>query len=128
MDAATKRRLLLAEDDPRLSELLKFQFAQDGFEVFHAVDGMTALDLVRREKPDLVISDVMLPRMDGFKLCRLVKFDEALKRIPFVFMTARTQDKDRETAMQAGADAYLTKPVKYQELLATVRRHIAATA
>jgi len=121
---AARRRILITEDDPALAEMLRWLFSKEGFEVLHAIDGISALALARQERPDLILSDVMLPKMDGFKFCRLVKFDADLKRIPFIFLTARTQDKDRETAMQAGADAYLTKPMQNQALIAEVRKRL----
>ena len=120
-----RKRVLLVEDDPALAEITKWLLTRDGLEVLHAADGMAALDLIRRERPNLILSDVMLPKMDGYKLCRLVKFDADLRAIPFVFLTARTQDKDRETAMAAGADAYFTKPMKNDALLLMVRKHLA---
>ena len=118
------KKILLAEDDPAMAELLKHVFTQEGFQVVHAKDGMAALALIRQEVPHLILSDVMLPRMDGFKLCRLVKFDSTLRHIPYLFLTARTEDRDRETAMQAGANAYVTKPIQNQALVALVRKHL----
>lgn len=120
----TRTRILVAEDDPALAEMLKWLLAREGFDPLHAADGMSALAMVRQEKPALILSDVMLPRMDGFKLCRLIKFDAELKHIPFVFLTARTQDKDRETALQAGADEYVTKPIPNADLVKMVRKHL----
>ena len=119
-----RKRVLLVEDDPALAEVMKWILARDGLEVLHAADGMAALDLARREHPNLILSDVMLPKMDGFKLCRLLKFDADLKGTPFVFLTARTQDKDRETAKQAGADEFVTKPIANQELVALLRKRL----
>ncbi len=120
-----RTRILLAEDDPALAEMLKWLLTREGFEPLHAADGMSALAMVRQERPALVLSDVMLPKMDGFKLCRLIKFDAELKHIPFIFLTARTQDKDRETAQQAGADEYVTKPIPNAELIKVIRKHLA---
>ena len=123
-DQPKPRVILLVEDDPPLAEIMRWTLAKDGFEVLLAGDGMAALALARERRPDLILSDVMLPKMDGFKLCRLVKFDAELKHIPFVFLTARTQDKDRETAKLAGADEYVTKPIPNQEIVKLVRKHL----
>lgn len=123
-DLPAPKRILLAEDDPAMAELLKHVLGKEGFEVLHAKDGMEALTMIREKTPHLILSDVMLPRMDGFKLCRLVKFDQSLRHIPYLFLTARTEEKDRETAMQAGANAYVTKPIQNQALVALVRKHL----
>lgn len=122
---AGKPRILLAEDDPALAEMLKWLLTKEGFETLHAADGLTALNLARQHRPNLILSDVMLPKMDGFKLCRFIKFDAELKGIPFVFLTARTQDKDKETAREAGANAYITKPIPNAELVKAVRQYLA---
>ena len=118
------KRILLAEDDPAMGELLKHVLGQEGFQVMLAKDGMAALSMIREQVPHLILSDVMLPKMDGFKLCRLIKFDSALRHIPYIFLTARTEDRDRETAMQAGANAYVTKPIQNQALVALIRKHL----
>ncbi len=123
-DQPKPRVILLVEDDPPLAEIMRWTLAKDGFEVLLAGDGMAALALARERRPDLILSDVMLPKMDGFKLCRLLKFDAELKGIPFIFLTGRTQEKDRETARQAGADDYLVKPFPNDALVALVRKHL----
>jgi DNA-binding response OmpR family regulator len=90
--------------------------------VIEAADGATGLDLARTLKPDLIILDVMLPKMEGYKVARLLKFDEKYRKIPIIMLTARSQQSDRETGLSVGADAYMTKPFKPEELLATMTR------
>jgi CheY-like chemotaxis protein len=116
--------ILLAEDNPALAEMLTWLLDREGFETLHAADGMSALAMARQGKPALILSDVTLPRMDGFTLCRMIKSDARLTRIPFVFLTARTQESDRETALKAGADEYVTKPIPNADLVKMIRKHL----
>ena len=88
-----------------------------GFEVLAAYDGQEGLDKARKEKPDLIILDLMLPKIDGFKVCRMLKFDEKYKKIPIILFTVRAQESDKQTAAEVCADAYITKPFEPQVLL-----------
>jgi DNA-binding response OmpR family regulator len=85
-----------------------------------AYDGFRALDRARKEKPDLIILDVMLPGLNGYKICRLLKFDEQYKHIPIIMLTAEAQEKDRLVGEEAGADFYMTKPFAADKLIAKV--------
>ncbi|MBI5699555.1 response regulator [Candidatus Saganbacteria bacterium] len=92
-----------------------------GFEVKVEANGMSGLKTARAWKPDLMILDIMLPEMDGYKVARLLKFDEVYKNIPIIMLTARTQDTDRQKGKEAGADAYITKPYEPEELMAKIK-------
>ncbi|MBI5400132.1 response regulator [Candidatus Saganbacteria bacterium] len=115
------RKILLIEDEAAMSEAIKLRLEANGFTVIAAFDGQEGLTKARQEKPDLIILDVMLPKMDGFVVCRMLKFDEKYARIPIIMLTARTQSKDIEQGKEMGADAYMTKPFKSEELLKKIR-------
>lgn len=115
-----RRKILLVDDEPELLEMLKLRLEANNFEVLTASDGHAALGIVRRTRPDIVILDIMLPKLDGFKVCRLFKFDARYKSIPVILLTARVRESDRKTASEVGADAFITKPFEPQALLANI--------
>lgn len=102
-------------------EMVSMRLQANGYEVLSAADGQQALDKARSEKPDLIILDLMLPKMDGYKVCRMLKFDEKYRHIPIILFTARAQDSDRKVGKEVGADAYLTKPFEPKILLETIK-------
>jgi len=112
-----KKRILLIEDEVDMIYALTLQLEAVHYEVLSAVDGQVGLDMARKEKPDLIVLDLMLPRMDGYKICRMLKFDEKYKKIPIIMFTARAQDQDKKLGQEVGADAYITKPFDSQVLL-----------
>ncbi len=115
-----KKRILIVEDEPAIRAILHKRLEANGYEVMDAEDGEEGLALARREKPDLILLDLMLPKRDGYSVCRLLKFDQRYRHIPVVMLTARAQEKDRKLGQQTGADAYVTKPFDAGELLAIV--------
>ncbi len=112
-----KKKILLVDDEPDLVQLVSLRLQAAGYEVEVAYDGQQALDQVKKVRPDLIILDLMLPKFDGYKVCRLLKFDERTSRIPILIFTARAQVEDVTLASECGADAYLTKPFDAQTLL-----------
>ena len=119
-------RILIAEDEPYILKMLDFRLKALGHEIIEAVDGGQALDLASKEKPDLVLLDVMMPVMDGFQVLRKLKSQEETKRIPVIMLTAKGQEKDIVTGLEAGATDYVTKPFSFAELIARVNRAIAS--
>jgi len=113
----SKKRILLIEDETDMVYALTLQLEAIDYEVLSATDGQTGLDMARKENPDLIILDLMLPKMDGYKICRMLKFDERYKKIPIIMFTARVQDQDKKLGQEVGADAYVTKPFDSKELL-----------
>ena len=99
---------------------VKMQLEANDFRVLTAKDGQEGLDKARKDKPDLIILDLMLPRIDGYKVCRMLKFDEKYKGIPIIIYTARAQAADEKLGYEVGADAYLTKPFDPKKLLAKI--------
>ena len=106
----TKPRILIVDDEPDLLTVLRFGLEAAGFEVLQASDGEQALALARQHLPDLMILDLMLPRMDGYKVCRALKIDERYRRIPIFILSARSGETDRRLAVELGADEVPTKP------------------
>jgi len=112
-----KKRILLIEDEVDMVYAVTLQLEAVNYEVLSVTDGQAGLDMARKEKPDLIILDLMLPKMDGYKVCRMLKFDERYKKIPIIMFTARVQDQDKELGQEVGADAYITKPFDSKALL-----------
>jgi len=115
------QRILVVDDDRQIVRLLRAYLEQDGFQVFRAYDGEQALHILRREKPDLMILDLMLPEKDGWELTRLIRSDSSLKHTPLIMLTARSEEADRVIGLELGADDYVTKPFSPREVAARVR-------
>ena len=110
--------ILLIEDETTLAETLRYNLEREGYTVLQAADGVQGLDLARRENPDLLILDVMLPRLDGFSVCRILRQESDT---PIIMLTARQDEVDRIAGLELGADDYVSKPFSLGELLARVR-------
>jgi len=110
--------ILLVEDEPTLSETLRYNLEREGYTVLAAGDGVRGLELARREQPDLLILDIMLPRLDGFSVCRILRQESD---VPILMLTARQDEVDRIAGLELGADDYVAKPFSLGELLARVR-------
>ena len=115
------KRILVVDDDPDVAKLLSLLLTGEGFVVSQALDGQEALDKARQEKPDLLILDVMLPKIDGYKVARLLKFDEKFSQIPIIMLTAKIQERDRDLGIEMGADEYINKPFDNEELIVKVK-------
>jgi two-component system alkaline phosphatase synthesis response regulator PhoP len=112
------KRVLVVDDDAKTVQLVKMYLSRDGYQVIAAYDGVEALRLAREAHPDLIVLDLMLPGMDGFEVCRLVRCQS---EVPIIMLTARTTDEDKLTGLGLGADDYVTKPFSPRELAARVR-------
>ena len=119
-DAPRRSTILIVDDEPFNVDYLEQTLADLGYKTMSAANGQEALDKVAAEAPDLILLDVMMPRMDGFTVCRLLKAQEETRLIPIVIMTALDARTDRITGIQAGADDFLTKPVDEAELVARI--------
>ncbi len=115
------KKILLVEDEADLVELMKLRFEANGYSVISAGDGPEGLDKAKREKPDIIILDIMLPKMDGYKVCGLLKRDARYAKIPIILFTAKAQESDRQMGEEAAADMYITKPFDPVVLLAKIR-------
>ena len=116
-----KKKILVIEDEPDFSKAIQILLEASGFDVFSAYSGKEGLAMAKDIFPDLIILDVMLPEIDGYKICRLLKFDERYKKIPIVMLTARAQEEDKALGKQTGADAYLIKSQKPEVLIEQIR-------
>ncbi len=117
-------KILIVDDEEDIVKALKIRFHTMGYSVVSAQDGLSGLEMIRNEKPDLVLLDIMLPKLDGFKVCRMVKYDENLKNIPIVVLTAKVTEVDKITGQDVGADEYLTKPFDPEELTEIVKKYL----
>lgn len=109
-------RIVVADDDPQVTELLRFKLERSGYEVLSVDDGGKAVDLVRTTRPDLAIVDIMMPVMDGFQVLRALKSDPDTMEIPVILLTARGLEEDIEKGYESGAVAYFRKPFSISEL------------
>jgi DNA-binding response OmpR family regulator len=115
-------RVLVVDDDRVIQQLLEVNLELEGYEVAKASNGEEAIALVRAFKPDLVLLDVMMPKLDGRETCRRIKSDPATAETPIIFLSARAQDMDVNSGLELGASAYITKPFDPVDLLDTVAR------
>ena len=111
-------KILIVEDDPNILETLKYNLGREGYDTLTAVDGVQALETARTSKPDLIILDIMLPKMSGFEVGRILRKEMA---VPIIMLTARDDEIDKITGLDLGADDYMTKPFSMRELMARVR-------
>ena len=118
------KKILVVDDEVDLVETVRFPLEMEGFNVLVSYNGEDALNQARKENPDLIILDLMLPKLDGYKVCRLLKFDERYKHIPILMLTAKTQEKDKILGKETGADEYITKPFEMDYLLKKVRAYL----
>jgi two-component system OmpR family response regulator len=111
-------KIIIVEDDPNILEALKYNLGKEGYDTITAIDGVQALELARTNKPDLIVLDIMLPKMSGFEVCRILRKEMA---IPIIMLTARDDEIDKVTGLDLGADDYMTKPFSMRELMARIR-------
>ena len=121
-------RILIADDEPNILISLEFLMKREGYQVALARDGQEALDAIARDRPDLVLLDVMMPRKTGFDVCQALRADESSRGVIVVMLTAKGRDTDLAKGMALGADAYMTKPFSTKELVQTVRELLQARA
>ncbi len=122
-----RQKILLVDDDRKTVELVRLYLENDGYQVFTAMDGQLALSEARKSNPDLIVLDLMLPKIDGLDVCRQIR---AESNIPIIMLTARTTEEDKLAGLDIGADDYITKPFSPREVLARVRavlRRISTT-
>jgi len=120
-----KKKILLVDDEEDVLRTVGFRLQSSGYEVITASDGMEGLEKAHSEKPDLVILDLMLPKMDGYKVCAFLKKDTRYRNIPIIMFTAKAGDLDKKLGLEVGADAYVMKPFEPPELVKTVEDLLA---
>ncbi|MCK5707513.1 MAG: response regulator [Candidatus Aureabacteria bacterium] len=115
-------KILIIDDGKTIVRIISNMLKVSGYEVVSAFDGQSGVLTARKENPDLIILDLNLPIMNGFMVCRILKFDEKFKHIPIIMCTARKSDADKVQSSEVGANAYLTKPFEKEELLAAIEK------
>jgi DNA-binding response OmpR family regulator len=118
------KKILVVDDEEVTTELAKTFLERHGFGVICAFNGKEALDLARAETPDLILLDVMLPDIDGYEVCRILKAEALFKSIPILMFTAKGLNRDVERGHEVGADEYIIKPFSGKALVATIRKHL----
>ncbi len=122
MDAASSKTILIVEDEKDVVDLLALNLRKaGGFVISTASDGVAGLDTARREKPDFIILDLMLPKMPGLEVCKILKSDPASRQIPILMLTAKAEEIDRIVGLEFGADDYVTKPFSPREVILRIR-------
>lgn len=116
-----KEKILIVEDDKHISKLVKYNLDKAGYESILAKSGEEALNIVGREQVALIVLDIMLPKMDGFEVCRTIKQDGRFKNIPVIMLTAKGEEVDRVVGLELGADDYMVKPFSPRELLLRIK-------
>ena len=119
-----KKKVLIVDDEPDIVETIKFNLELENIECIEAYDGETALAKAKKEHPDLILLDVMLPKIHGYKVARLLKFDESYKHIPIIMLTARAQEGDIKIGEEVGANEYVTKPFDMDKLVELIGRYL----
>src|SRR4029077_13650173 len=122
------KKIVLIEDDADLYSLIQYNLEKDGFGFAGSKTGKGAIDLCRREKPDLVILDIMLPDSDGLEICKSIRAHPELSHIPVIFLTARASETDRIVGLELGANDYIVKPFFVRELVARIKIHFRGQA
>jgi two-component system, OmpR family, alkaline phosphatase synthesis response regulator PhoP len=122
MRASSAKQIVIIENNPTFRKALKKNLEASGFRIFDAENGLDGLNMVRRVSPDLVILDIMLPGLDGHKVCRMIKFDRKLSSIPVIVLTSRDLDQDATLAKQCGADAFILKTTRAPIILEVIRK------
>lgn len=116
-----KKKILIIEDEPAIASMLEMRLKAAGYEVLTAVDGVSGLEKAKSEKPDLITLDIMLPKLNGFTVCSLLKGNEDYRHIPIIMLTARQGQNDKIFDEQMKPEAYFTKPFQAEELLAKIK-------
>ena len=117
-------KILVVDDEAPIVELIKFNLEREGYKVLEAYDGIRALEIVKKELPDLVILDIMLPGMSGLEVCKNIRNNEKIAEIPIIMLSARGEEVDKILGLELGADDYMVKPFSPRELVARVKARL----
>lgn len=125
MSRLNNKRILMIDDEQDILLPLKYRLESSGYDIRTATTGVEGLEKARKESPDLIVLDLMLPGLDGYQICGMLKHDRLYMKIPILILSARAQPKDIELGLKVGADAYVTKPFDLQELLLKIESLLA---
>ena len=118
------KKIFMIEDDEEIRGLLEFNLKKQGYEVASAADGRVALSMLPAEKPDLILLDIMLPEVDGYEVCRIIRAWDEFKKTPIIMLTAKSDELDVVLGLELGADDYVIKPFSVRELLSRIKAHL----
>jgi DNA-binding response OmpR family regulator len=121
------KEILIVDDEPSIVVPIQFLMEQQGYTVMVAENGESALDIIYKYKPDLILLDIMLPRIDGYEVCEIVRLDPRYRDIKIIFLTAKGREVEIAKGLALGADAYITKPFSNTELVSKVKKLLAIT-
>ena len=116
-----KEKILIVDDEPSILMSLEFLMHKEGYQVFIARDGAEALDTINKHTPDIIILDIMMPEVDGYEVCQLVKTNPSTSHIKVIFLSAKSKKEDIEKGLEMGADLYLTKPFSTRTLMSQIK-------
>ncbi|MDF0708386.1 MAG: response regulator [Bacteroidota bacterium] len=119
------KKILIVDDEPNIVMSLEYAFKKKDFEVFIARDGTEALEIAEKEKPDLVLLDIMMPEMDGYETLKRIRENKDLKHAKVVFLSAKSKEKDVEKGLKMGADSYMTKPFSIKKVISDIEELLA---
>lgn len=119
-----KKRILIVDDERDIVETIQFRLEVEGFECLVAYDGEEAFLKAKRENPDLILLDIMLPKINGYQMCRLLKSEQEYSHIPIIMLTAKTQESDKFWGKESGADDYVTKPFEMEKLVQIIHEYL----
>ena len=122
-----KGKILVVDDEVNITQILEFSIGAEGYEVISAANGEEAIDKARREQPDLIILDVMMPKIDGYEACRILKANPLTKGIPVVLLTAKGRDIDKRLGYEVGATDYIIKPFSPNKLVDRIHQLLVGT-
>ena len=125
---AERQRILIVDDEPSIVKMVGKRLEVEGFDVLIAMDGQEGLAKAQAESPDLIILDLMLPKLNGYEICTMLKQDTRYQKIPILLLTAKAQSKDEQLGMECGANAYMRKPFQAKELIEKIRLLLAQSA
>ena len=119
-----KKTILVVDDEKTIMELLVFNLQKEGYNTLEAYDGATAVDLALNGKPDLILLDVMIPKLDGISVCKKIRYALNISNIPILMISAKDTESDKIVGLEMGADDYITKPFQIREVMARVKAHL----
>jgi two-component system alkaline phosphatase synthesis response regulator PhoP len=118
----SKGKILVVDDEIYIVHILDFSLGMEGYDVVTALDGEQALERIRSEKPDLIVLDIMMPKLDGYEVCKTIKSDPATKQIPVILLSAKGRNVDQKMGFDVGADDYITKPFSPRKLVERINQ------
>lgn len=116
-----KKTILIVDDEPNIVDLLLFNLQKEGYDTLVATDGITAVDMALKEKPDLILLDVMIPKLDGISVCKKIRYALNISNIPILMISAKDTESDKIVGLEMGADDYITKPFQVREVMARIK-------